>query len=378
MKQKINIMPHTVSTPNNSHHPRCVMVTGGAGFIGCNLVRHLLTTHADLRVVVLDALTYAGNPSNLAGLAETYVGRYRFVEGNICDEALVAQLFVEEPLDTVIHLAAESHVDRSIDDPLAFVRTNVLGTAVLLHAARLAWKNRPTSGGNSVRFHHVSTDEVFGSLGSTGLFHEETAYDPSSPYSASKAGSDHLVRAWGRTFGLPVTITNCSNNYGPYHFPEKLIPLVIMNALAGKPLPIYGKGLNVRDWLYVEDHARAIDCVVRTGTPGETYCIGGNNEWTNIDIVKLVCRTLDRQHPDPAGLYERLISFVADRPGHDLRYAIDAARVATELGWKPQETFESGVARTITWYLANRSWLDDLCSRGYQGQRLGLTKCSIP
>ena len=373
----MNIMPQTVSVPNDSHHPRCVMVTGGAGFIGCNLVRHLLKTHSDLRVVVLDALTYAGNPSNLAGLAEAYVGRYRFIEGNICDEALVARLFAEEPLDTVIHLAAESHVDRSIDDPLAFVRTNVLGTAVLLHAARLAWKNRPVSGGNSVRFHHVSTDEVFGSLGSTGLFHEETAYDPSSPYSASKAGSDHLVRAWGRTFGLPVTITNCSNNYGPYHFPEKLIPLVIMNALAGKPLPIYGKGLNVRDWLYVEDHARAIDVVVRTGTPGETYCIGGNNEWTNIDIVKLVCRTLDLQRPDPVGPYERLITFVSDRPGHDLRYAIDTSRIVKELHWKPSENFEGGIIKTVAWYLANRPWLDAIHVHQYQGQTLGQTSALI-
>ena len=368
----MNIMPHSVSAPNNSHHPRCVMVTGGAGFIGCNLVRHLLTTHTDLRVVVLDALTYAGNPANLAGLAEAYVGRYRFVEGNICDEALVAQMFAEEPLDTVIHLAAESHVDRSIDDPLAFVRTNVLGTAVLLHAARLAWKNRPASGDRSVRFHHVSTDEVFGSLGSTGLFHEETAYDPSSPYSASKAGSDHLVRAWGRTFGLPVTITNCSNNYGPYHFPEKLIPLVIMNALAGKPLPIYGKGVNVRDWLYVEDHARAIDHVVRAGAPGETYCVGGNNEWTNIDIVRLVCRTLDSHQPDPHGNYERLITFVPDRPGHDLRYAINASRIARELGWNPIETFESGISKTVQWYLANMDWLSDIRGKQYHGQRLGM------
>jgi dTDP-glucose 4,6-dehydratase len=350
------------------------MVTGGAGFIGCNLVRHLLTTHADLRVVVLDALTYAGNPANLAGLAEAYVGRFRFVEGNICDEVLVARLFAEEPLDTVIHLAAESHVDRSIDDPLAFVRTNVLGTAVLLHAARLAWKNRPASGDKSVRFHHVSTDEVFGSLGSTGLFHEETAYDPSSPYSASKAGSDHLVRAWGRTFGLPVTITNCSNNYGPYHFPEKLIPLVIMNALAGKPLPIYGKGLNVRDWLYVEDHARAIDVVVRTGVPGETYCIGGNNEWTNIDIVKLVCRTLDRLLPDISGQYQRLITFVADRPGHDQRYAIDASNITKKIGWIPQETFESGIEKTVAWYIANQSWLEHIRSGRYRGERLGVLK----
>ncbi len=360
------------STPVAPHHPRCALVTGGAGFIGCNLVRHLLSTHQDLRVVVLDALTYAGNPANLAGLAESHPTRYRFIEGDIGDERLVGRIFAEEALDTVIHLAAESHVDRSIDDPLAFVRTNVLGTAILLHAARQAWKNRPAGGAGSVRFHHVSTDEVFGSLGTSGLFHEATAYDPSSPYSASKAGSDHLVRAWGRTYGLPVTITNCSNNYGPYHFPEKLIPLVIMNALAGKPLPVYGQGLNVRDWLFVEDHARAIDRVVRTGVPGETYCVGGRNEWTNIDIVRLVCRTLDRQRPDPVGPYERLITYVADRPGHDLRYAIDASRMATDLDWKPLETFESGIAKTVAWYLANAAWLHEVRTRAYQGQRLGL------
>jgi dTDP-glucose 4,6-dehydratase len=356
------------------HHPRCVLVTGGAGFIGCNLVRHLLATAADVRVVVLDALTYAGNPDNLAGLSDGYAGRYRLVEGSICDETLVARVFADERFDTVIHLAAESHVDRSIDDPLAFVRTNVLGTAVLLHAAQAAWKGRPASGDGSVRFHHVSTDEVFGSLGASCMFDERTPYDPSSPYSASKAGSDHLVRAWGRTYGLPVTITNCSNNYGPYHFPEKLIPLVIMNALAGKPLPVYGQGLNVRDWLYVEDHARAIDRVVRAGTPGETYCVGGHNEWTNIAIVRLVCRTLDAQRPDPAGPYERLITFVADRPGHDLRYAIDAGRIGADLGWAPQETFESGIAKTVAWYLGHQDWLERVRQRRYQGQRLGLGK----
>ncbi len=364
-------MSHATPPTTGPHTPHCVLVTGGAGFIGCNLVRHLLATHANLRLVVLDALTYAGNPANLAGLAEAHPNRYRFVQGDICDGTLVASLFAQEPLDTVIHLAAESHVDRSIDDPLAFVRTNVLGTATLLHVARMAWRGRPATGTGSVRFHHVSTDEVFGSLGETGLFTEQTAYDPSSPYSASKAGSDHLVRAWGRTFSLPITITNCSNNYGPYHFPEKLIPLVIMNALAGKPLPIYGKGLNVRDWLFVEDHARAIDRVVRIGTPGETYCIGGNNEWTNIDIVRLLCRTLDTQRPDSDGPYDRLITFVADRPGHDLRYAIDAGRIAGELGWTPIESFESGIVKTVAWYLANQRWLEEVRGQRYQGQRLG-------
>lgn len=353
------------------HQPRCVLITGGAGFIGCNLVRHLLEAHQGLRVVVLDILTYAGNPANLAGLAEAHPNTYRFVHGDICDATLVQGLFAEEGFDTLIHLAAESHVDRSIDDPLAFVRTNVLGTATLLQAARSAWRGRPPSGAGSVRFHHVSTDEVFGSLGTTGLFHEATAYDPSSPYSASKAGSDHLVRAWGRTYGLPFTITNCSNNYGPYHFPEKLIPLMIMNALAGKPLPVYGKGLNIRDWLYVGDHVRALDRVVRAGVPGETYCVGGHNEWANIDIVKLVCRSLDHHRPDASGRYERLITFVADRPGHDLRYAIDATRLARELGWAPSETFETGIGKTVAWYLANPGWLDEVRARGYQGQRLG-------
>jgi len=347
------------------------LVTGGAGFIGCNLVRHLLATHTDLRVIVLDALTYAGNPANLIGLAEAHPRRYRFVHGDIGDGELTALLFIEEPIDTVIHLAAESHVDRSIDDPLAFVRTNVLGTGTLLHAARAAWIGRPASGPSSVRFHHVSTDEVFGSLGETGLFQEQTAYDPSSPYSASKAGSDHLVRAWGRTYGLPVTITNCSNNYGPYHFPEKLIPLIIMNALAGKPLPVYGKGLNVRDWLFVEDHARAIDRVVRAGTAGETYCVGGHNEWTNIDIVRLVCRTLDEYRPDPVREYERLITFVPDRPGHDRRYAINANRIARELGWNPIETFETGISKTVQWYLTHDEWLSAIRDHRYQGQRLG-------
>jgi dTDP-glucose 4,6-dehydratase len=348
------------------------LVTGGAGFIGCNLVRHLLASDESLQVVVLDALTYAGNPANLAGLVEEFPGRYRFVHGDITDEALVQRLFTEEDVDTVVHLAAESHVDRSIEGPLAFVRTNVLGTAVLLQAARDRWKGRPATGAGSVRFHHVSTDEVFGSLGEQGMFDEDTAYDPSSPYSASKAGSDHLVRAWARTYGLPVTITNCSNNYGPYQFPEKLIPLMIMNALAGKPLPVYGRGANIRDWLYVEDHARAIARVLRHGHTGRTYCVGGHNEWRNLDIVQLICRTLDGIRPDPAGAYERLITFVSDRPGHDLRYAIDAGRMATELGWRPQETFESGIVRTIRWYLEHMDWLEDVRSGRYQGQRLGL------
>jgi dTDP-glucose 4,6-dehydratase len=331
-----------------------------------------LATYRDLRVVVLDLLTYAGNPANLAGLAEEYPSQFRFVCGDICDVSLVERLFADEGFDTLIHLAAESHVDRSIDGPLEFVRTNVLGTATLLQVARGAWKARPDYGPGSVRFHHVSTDEVFGSLGMDGRFNEETPYDPSSPYSASKAGSDHLVRAWGRTYGLPVTITNCSNNYGPFHFPEKLIPLTIMNALMGKPLPIYGTGNNVRDWLYVEDHVRAIDRVVRNGVVGATYCIGGHNEWSNIEIVRLVCRTLDAQRPDVAGAYERLIAFVPDRPGHDLRYAIDARKVAGDLGWAPRETIETGIAKTVAWYLENRGWLEEIRIGRYGGHRLGV------
>lgn len=354
------------------HHPERVLITGGAGFIGSNLVHHLLQNAGLSRVVVLDALTYAGNPANLRTAAERWPEHYRFVHGDITDDLLVRKLFREESFDTVVHLAAESHVDRSIEDPLAFVRTNVLGTAVLLQAARTAWKGRPGSGSGSVRFHHVSTDEVFGSLGDQGAFNESTPYDPSSPYSASKAGSDHLVRAWGRTYGLPITVTNCSNNYGPRQFPEKLIPLMIMNALAGKPLPVYGRGLNIRDWLYVTDHAEAIDLVLRRGEVGQTYCIGGCSEMTNLDIVRLVCRTLDRQRPSQAGSYERLIQFVTDRPGHDFRYAIDTGKVAQELGWRPRETLDTGIAKTVTWYLENQAWLDDVQAGRYQGQRLGL------
>ena len=354
------------SVPFTGHHPRVALVTGGAGFIGSNLVRHLLNTHADLTVITLDALTYAGNRSSLTDVETKHAKRHVFVHGDICDGTLVSRLFADHAIDTVIHLAAESHVDRSIDGPMAFIQTNVVGTATLLHAARQAWGKR-----QDVRFHHVSTDEVYGSLGETGFFLETTPYDPSSPYSASKAGSDHLVRAWARTYGMPVTITNCSNNYGPYHFPEKLIPLVITNALAGKPLPIYGKGLNVRDWLFVVDHARAIDTVVRQGVPGETYNVGGHNEHTNIDIVLRICRLLDELKPDPAGKYERLITYVADRPGHDLRYAIDAGKIERDLGWKPAETFATGLRKTVEWYLANGPWIQAIKDGKYRGERLG-------
>ncbi len=348
----------------NLHTPRNILVTGGAGFIGTGLVRYLLERTAAQRVVGLDLLTYAGNRANLAGLDGP---RFRLVEGDICDGALVARLLADEAIDTVLHLAAESHVDRSIEDPLAFVRTNVVGTATLLHAARDAWKGR-----SDVRFHHVSTDEVFGSLGETGLFREDTSYDPSSPYSASKAGSDHLARAWHRTYGLPVTITNCSNNYGPWQFPEKLIPLIIAKALAGQPLPVYGKGLNIRDWLFVEDHCAAIELVVRQGTPGRTYNVGGRAERRNIDVVHDLCDTLDRLRPDPAGSYRRLITFVADRPGHDLRYAIDDGRIAAELGWAPTVDFQQGIARTVQWYLDHQDWIQTLITRHSATQRRGL------
>lgn len=360
-------MHHDASPSTSGHLPKVILVTGGGGFIGSNLVRHLLQTYNSVRVVNLDALTYAGNRQSLSDVEATYEARHLFVHGDICDETLVGRLFTEHAIDTVIHLAAESHVDRSIDGPMAFIRTNVVGTATLLHAARQAWGKR-----SDVRFHHVSTDEVYGSLGGTGFFTEDTAYDPSSPYSSSKAGSDHLVRAWGRTYGIPVTITNCSNNYGPYHFPEKLIPLVISNALDGKSLPVYGKGLNVRDWLYVEDHARAIDAVVHRGVTGRTYNVGGHNEHTNIDIVQRICDLLDELRPDPAGSHRRLITFVTDRPGHDLRYAIDAGRIERELGWKPLETFSTGLRKTVQWYLANRSWVQAIRSGAYRGERLGL------
>jgi len=352
---------------SDNHKPSVVLVTGGAGFIGCNLVRHLLAGDDSPRVINYDALTYAGSEANLAGLASQYPDRYRFVRADICDEDAVASLFAEEPIDTVIHLAAESHVDRSINAPGAFLSTNITGTYVLLQAARAAWADR-----KDVRFHHVSTDEVYGSLGSEGLFTETTPYDPSSPYSASKAASDHLVRAWHRTFGLPVTISNCSNNYGPYQFPEKLLPLMITNALAGKPLPVYGDGMNVRDWLFVGDHCGAVDAIVRRGTPGATYNVGGCNEWANIDIVNLLCDQLQDLVPPTDGHYRDLITFVTDRPGHDRRYAIDASLIERELGWRPQHKFEGGLLETIRWYLANGDWIEEIRRTKYDGQRLGI------
>lgn len=353
---------------NTLHTPRRIVVTGGAGFIGANFIHYVLQ-HSSAVILNIDALTYAGGKANVDELAQCGKDRYSFEQADINDLARMQALFGSFAPDTVVHFAAESHVDRSIDGPLQFIRTNVLGTANLLEAARAAWAGR-----QDVRFHHISTDEVYGSLGADGFFCEDTPYDPSSPYSASKAGSDHLVRAWHRTFGLPVTLSNCSNNYGPRQFPEKLIPLMIGNALAGKPLPVYGKGANVRDWLHVEDHCSAIWTIVTRGVCGRSYNIGGNNEWSNIDLVRLLCRTLDELRPDAAGSRERLITFVTDRPGHDLRYAIDSSRIASELNWKPSWTFETGLRQTIEWYLENASWMESIRSSVYDGRRLGLGK----
>ncbi len=350
------------------HGPRVVLVTGGAGFIGCNFVRYLLATDSAVRVVNLDALTYAGSLANLGGVEADYPDRYRFVQGDICDAGLVSNLLKADQVDTVVHLAAESHVDRSITGSAVFVKTNVVGTHTLLECALAAWAGR-----TDVRFHHVSTDEVFGSLGEAGAFTETTPYDPSSPYSASKAASDHFVRAWHRTYGLPVTLSNCSNNYGPYQFPEKLLPLMIANALQHKPLPVYGDGKNVRDWLYVTDHCEAIDQIVRCGQVGRTYNVGGNNERQNIDVVHLLCDLLqDIRPPKGLGHYRELITFVTDRPGHDRRYAIDADRMRAELNWVPAHPFEQGLRETIEWYLANDKWIEQIRREKYDGERLGL------
>ena len=331
-----------------------IFVTGGAGFIGSALVRHLIE-HTDHEVLNFDKLTYAGTLSTVERVAGS--DRYRFVQGDICDaEAVRAAITAFKP-DVITHLAAESHVDRSIDGPGAFVQTNVVGTYTMLAEARAYWLGLDEEARAAFRFHHISTDEVYGTLGETGLFTEDTPYDPRSPYSASKAGSDHLVSAWGHTFGLPVLITNCSNNYGPYHFPEKLIPLMIAKALDGEPLPIYGKGDQVRDWLFVEDHVRALQAVFERGQVGRTYNVGGHNERQNIEVVRTLCAILDELRPRADGKpYAEQMSEVADRPGHDKRYAIDASRIGDELGWYPQETFESGIRKTVEWYLANEDW----------------------
>ena len=354
-----------------------VLITGGCGFIGANFI-HYLFESSDFQgtIVNIDKLTYAGNPENLSEIDKMYGGRrYFFEQGDICDDSEIKRIFAKFQPDTVVNFAAESHVDRSIDGPMEFINTNIVGTAVLLQNALHYYRELDSGKKDKFCFHHVSTDEVYGSLGAEGYFLETTPYDPSSPYSASKASSDHLVRAWQRTFGLPVLITNCSNNYGPYQFPEKLIPLMILNCLAHKPLPVYGKGLNVRDWLYVTDHCEAIRTVIEKGKPGETYNIGGNNEMKNIDIVHTICEILDEIEPSAKlGSYKELITYVADRPGHDLRYAIDASKIQRELGWTPDETFSTGIRKTVQWYLDNREWWQNIQEKKYQQERLGVLK----
>ena len=348
------------------------IVTGGAGFIGSAVVRHLIG-ETDHHALVVDKLTYAGNLESLAPVADD--PRYGFVRADICDTAKMREVFKRYRPDVVMHLAAESHVDRSIDHPAAFIRTNIVGTHALLEVALAYWRALPNRSRDAFRFHHVSTDEVFGSLGADGYFTETTVYNPKSPYSASKAASDHLVRCWHHTYGLPILITNCSNNYGPYHFPEKLIPLTIINALEGVKLPVYGNGSNIRDWLYVDDHARALLTVASSGRPGETYCISGRSEITNLNVIKAICALLDELVPSNViDRHETLIEFVTDRPGHDFRYAIDPTRIWTELGWQPRETFESGLRKTVEWYLTNRSWWQRIRSGVYRGERLGVLK----
>lgn len=348
-----------------------VLVTGGAGFIGSAVVRELVRRGVNL-VVNLDKLTYAGNLESLANVSAAAM--YRFERVDVCDVAEVRRVFQQHAPTAVIHLAAESHVDRSIDAPGVFVETNVVGTFTMLQEARRHWQSLTPADRDAFRFLHVSTDEVFGSLGPTGFFTEETPYRPNSPYSASKAASDHLARAWYHTYGLPVITSNCSNNYGPFQFPEKLIPLVTLNAIAGLPLPVYGKGENIRDWLYVEDHADGLLTILERGVPGETYAVGGQNERTNLQVVTAICQLVDELAPSQAiGPRVQLIEFVEDRPGHDLRYAIDAGKIRRDLGWTPTETFESGLRRTVLWYLANLEWVARVRSGGYQGERLGLT-----
>ncbi|MEZ9788744.1 dTDP-glucose 4,6-dehydratase [Vibrio breoganii] len=365
-----------------------ILVTGGAGFIGSAVIRHIINNTAD-SVVNVDVLTYAGNLESLTEVDSNE--RYAFEQIDICNRAELDRVFSEHKPDAVMHLAAESHVDRSIDGPAAFIETNIVGTYTLLEATRAYWNTLEEDKKQGFRFHHISTDEVYGDLeGTDDLFTETTSYEPSSPYSASKASSDHLVRAWLRTYGLPTIVTNCSNNYGPYHFPEKLIPLMILNAVAGKPLPVYGDGMQIRDWLFVEDHARALYKVVTEGVVGETYNIGGHNEKANIEVVKTICTLLEElvpvakneaflsRHPEldsgPSKTYADLITYVTDRPGHDVRYAIDASKIERELGWVPEETFESGIRKTVEWYLNNKEWWSRVLDGSYAGERLGVNK----
>jgi dTDP-glucose 4,6-dehydratase len=351
---------------------RNILVTGGAGFIGSALIRYLIT-ETNHKVTNVDKLTYAGNLESLSSISDS--DRYAFRQIDIVELQMIQEVFDEIKPDLVMHLAAESHVDRSITGPADFIQTNIIGSYNLLEAAKNYWQSLADEKRERFRFHHISTDEVYGSLGEEGLFTENSTYDPSSPYSSSKASSDHLARAWFRTYGLPVLVSNCSNNYGPYQFPEKLIPLMILNAVEGKPLPVYGKGEQVRDWLYVEDHARALYKVVSEGNPGETYNIGGHNEKSNLEVVRSVCRILDEIHPcrtESSYKYESLITFVEDRPGHDQRYAIDATKIKNELGWVPSESFESGIRKTVEWYLENSEWCEHVQDGSYQRERLGL------
>ena len=345
-----------------------VLITGGAGFIGSAVARRFIA-ETDDEIMILDKLTYAGNLDSLAPIAGS--PRYSFLQADICDRDALKGALADFQPDVLMHLAAESHVDRSIDGPAAFIDTNIVGTFILLEAALEYWRALPSERAARFRFQHISTDEVFGTLGSEGYFREDTPYAPNSPYSASKAGSDHLVRAWRETYGLPTIVTNCSNNYGPYHFPEKLIPLMILSALEGKPLPVYGQGENVRDWLFVDDHADALMLVAKKGVIGESYNVGGRNEKKNIEVVETICDLLDMLRPRAVGSYRQLITFVEDRPGHDLRYAIDCSKIERELGWTPKETFETGMRRTVQWYLENSDWWQAIRSRKYSGERLG-------